>query len=387
MRLYKSLLGLLLCLCLCLALFCAPVQAASRPSKPQVTIALDTYDYSAGGIGVYGLVGGMKHPPFEDGEPYYTWDDHNLCARVVSGVKKWELLSISKNEWLSIYDAANDYQKYWVRLTIEVKGQAQVAISNFRVENGMETGILTASECMENGYWAFPFVMFYTGTSTAHLDMVVYQRDMTDQQINSAFEKAKLVCDVTYYPGTCDSFTETVQVSTKNVKRETYYKEGGFKIWIDSCWEISDTAMMADYEESWSHVPKEAREDVLIHPENYGLYVLDGYKEKHMPWNVYEVHKSLVKDEKDVWVESYIGCSESFVSYFGNMLENGTNSFSMEVFVRKAGRNQKEIEDLLKSLVIQAEFCTEFVGDDEGHGFDGVVFSVPVDLSNMQFES
>ena len=383
MRLYKSLLGLLLCLCLCLGPFCAPAQAAF-PQKPKVTIALDTYDYDSGGSWSFGMLSGMNRPKTDDGESYYTWneDKQNVIQENVNN--DWDLMDISQEERNILNGSMGEYRKYWMRLKLKEQDGAQVAIGNFRMENSAKIGIWTAKELIEMGFQARNPDAVLQGDSTVHLDMVANVKERTDRQMNKVFAKAKLLCDITYYPGTQDAFTETIRVSTKNVKRETYYKEGGYRIWMETCEAANPPASVADLTDM-SYLPKSVKEEIEIDPENYCLYIYWGFSQKQMPWDVRHVCKSLAEEQDGVWVENYVDTELTYDHSWNDMYENKVELLRMEVVLRKDGKSTEELENWLKGMAFSARFRTEFVGDEENVGYGGIHFTIPIDTSAVRF--
>ena len=380
---YRKFLSAICSFCLCLAAFCAPAQAAF-PQKPRVTIALDTYDYDPGGSWSFGLLGSVLDVYPDATRYYHTWDAYKLNFVSACAENVWDLIACTPEERKILQDIIKEYRKYWMRVNVKVQGDAEIALSNFRIENSGEVEIWPVRELVELGSNSKIVDGIFEGSSVAHLEMISYAKDKTDRQMNKVFAKAKLLCDITYYPGTQGAFTETIRVSTKNVKRETYYKEGGYRIWMETCEAANPPASVADLTDM-SYLPKSVKEEIEIDPENYCLYIYWGFSQKQMPWDVRHVCKSLAEEQDGVWVENYVDTELTYDHSWNDMYENKVEPLRMGVVLRKDGKSTEELENWLKGMAFSARFRTEFVGDEENVGYGGIHFTIPIDTSAVRF--
>ncbi len=372
-----------LILVLFLVLFCAPAQAAF-PQKPKVTIALDTYDYDPGGSWSFGLLGSVLDVYPDATRYYHTWDAYKLNFVSACAENVWDLIACTPEERKILQDIIKEYRKYWMRVNVKVQGDAEIALSNFRIENSGEVEIWPVRELVELGSNSKIVDGIFKGSSVAHLEMISYAKDKTDRQMNKVFAKAKLLCDITYYPGTQGAFTETIRVSTKNVKRETYYKDGGYRIWMETCEAANPPLSLRDVEDA-PYLPESVKKDAEANLENYQMYIFFGFSQKQMLWNVRSVYKSLAEEQDGIWVEGYVNTACDYSSSMDDMYENGIERFAFEVILRKDGKSPDELENWLKEMAFTATFGTELVGDEENIGYDGIQFTIPIDTSAVRF--
>ncbi|MBQ8536509.1 MAG: hypothetical protein IJ461_03785 [Clostridia bacterium] len=266
---------------------------------------------------------------------------------------------------------------YWVRLQLHVPQGYRVGVENFRFKNATDdVWVKMVLEEMDSvlGYEWIREDPLGLANGEYHLRMMA--RKGVD--LKEAIEKAELLCDVTWHPGTEKAFTATIQVLSPYLAEQSY--DQPVQVEVLNARQVPDERVMGqirDTEEFWDNMT----------PYHYLLYMDD--------YDLWEVTARITKEGDCPLVNlrwKGTGVGGSWLNFGGEYIYDQELDLAPEetqveatfYVVSLQGSTQERQLNYLRSEEVWLEYATEYVGIFDYLYTPGPKYQVKVDMSKVE---
>jgi len=274
-------------------------------------------------------------------------------------------------------DVHHGYASYWVRVQLHVPQGYRVGVENFRFKNAADDVwvkmVLEEMDGILGEVWLDDKV---PGLRSGEYHLRMMARKGAD--LKAAIEKAELVCDVTWHPGTEKAFTATVQVLSPYLANMSCDQPVQAEVLCVR--QVPDEEAMRVMEETDSFWDNMTPSHYLLHMDAYDLW---------------EVTAKITKETGHPLVDlrwKGTGVGGSWLNFGGEYIYDQELDLASEetqveatfYVVSLQGSTQERQLNYLRSEEVWLEYATEYVGIFDYLYTPGPKYQVKVDMSKVE---